>query len=191
MRVKLEAQAFLAREYLLPEKVQARTDVDLHASFADMRVLRVPGVRTRRCRASVGPGIPQGLMCPREPISEREVKRQTTTASKTDRPNRGWQTPLPASNSGMAHLQTGADHNGPRAGAAADACRRNGPQIHKPSARVSFGLPDPLSVQVRCHVMVARRSGTNTRQGKRQGQAAWQPDPPSRGCDARITKIKA
>ena len=26
--------------------------------------------------------------------------------------------------------------------------------------------------------MVAPRSGTNTRQGKRQGQAAWQPDPP-------------
>ena len=34
-------------------------------------------------------------------------------------------------------------------------------QIHKPSARVSFGLPDPLSFQVRSHVMVARRSGTN------------------------------
>ena len=27
--------------------------------------------------------------------------------------------------------------------------------------------------------MVARRSGTNTRQGKRQGQAAKRPDPPS------------
>ena len=39
--------------------------------------------------------------------------------------------------------------------------------------------------------MVARRSGTNTRQGKRQGQAAKQPDPPSWGCDASITKIKA
>ena len=35
------------------------------------------------------------------------------------------------------------------------------PQIHKPSARVSFGLPDPLSFQVRSHAMVARRSGTN------------------------------
>ena len=33
--------------------------------------------------------------------------------------------------------------------------------IHKPSARVSFGLPDPLSFQVRSHAMVARRSGTN------------------------------
>ena len=50
-------------------------------------------------------------------------------------------------------------------------------QIRKPSARVSFGLPDPLSFQVRSHAMVARRSGTNTRQGKRQGQAAKQPDP--------------
>ena len=39
--------------------------------------------------------------------------------------------------------------------------------------------------------MVARRSGTNTRQGKRQGQAAKQPDPPSWGCNAGITKIKA
>ena len=65
------------------------------------------------------------------------------------------------------------------------------PQIHKPSARVSFGLPDPLSVQVRSHAMVARRSGTNTRQGKRQGQAAKQPDPPSWECNAGITKIKA
>jgi len=33
--------------------------------------------------------------------------------------------------------------------------------IHKPSALVSFGLPDPLSFQVRSHAMVARRSGTN------------------------------
>ena len=39
--------------------------------------------------------------------------------------------------------------------------------------------------------MVARRSGTNTRQGKRQGQAAKQPDPPSWECNAGITKIKA
>src|SRR5262245_22605984 len=51
--------------------------------------------------------------------------------------------------------------------------------IHKPSARVSFDLPDPLSFQVRSHVIVARRSSTHTRQGKRQGQAADQPDPPS------------
>ena len=65
------------------------------------------------------------------------------------------------------------------------------PQIHKPSAWVSFGLPDPLSFQVRSHAMVARRSGTNTRQGKRQGQAAKQPDPLSWKCNARITKIKA
>ena len=72
-----------------------------------------------------------------------------------------------------------------------DACRRHAPQIHKPSARVSFGLPDPLSFQVRSHAMVARRSGTNTRQGKRQGQAAKQPDPPSWECNADITKIKA
>ena len=36
---------------------------------------------------------------------------------------------------------------------------RHARQIHKPSARVSFGLPDPLSFQVRSHVMVARRSG--------------------------------
>jgi len=35
-----------------------------------------------------------------------------------------------------------------------------------------------------------RRSGTNTRQGKRQGQAASQRDPPSRECNADITKIK-
>ena len=34
------------------------------------------------------------------------------------------------------------------------------PQIHKPSSWVSFGLPDPLSFQVRSHAMVARRSGT-------------------------------
>ena len=39
--------------------------------------------------------------------------------------------------------------------------------------------------------MVARRSRTNTRQGKRQGQAAKQPDPPSWECNAGITKIKA
>ena len=65
------------------------------------------------------------------------------------------------------------------------------PQIRKPSARVSFGLPDPLSFQVRSHAMVARRSRTNTRQGKRQGQAAKQPDPLSWECNARITKIKA
>jgi len=39
--------------------------------------------------------------------------------------------------------------------------------------------------------MVARRSGTNTRQGKRQGQAAKQADPPSWECNAGITKIKA
>ena len=38
--------------------------------------------------------------------------------------------------------------------------------------------------------MVARRSGTNTRQGKRQGQAAWQPDPPSWECNAGIAKVK-
>ena len=56
----------------------------------------------------------------------------------------------------------------------AGCCRRHAPQIHKPSARVSFGLPDPLSFQARSHAMVARRSGTNTRQGKRQGQAAKQ-----------------
>ena len=42
-----------------------------------------------------------------------------------------------------------------------DACRRHPPQIHKPSALVSFGLPDPLSFQARSHAMVARRSGTN------------------------------
>ena len=30
---------------------------------------------------------------------------------------------------------------------------------HKPSARVSLGLPDALSFQVRKHAMVARRSG--------------------------------
>ena len=47
-------------------------------------------------------------------------------------------------------------------------------KVHKPSARVSFGLPGPLSFQVRSHAMVGRRSGTNTRQGKRQGQAAKQ-----------------
>ena len=64
-------------------------------------------------------------------------------------------------------------------------------KIHKPSTRVSFGLPDPLSFQVGSPVMVARRSGTNTRQGKRQGQAAKQPDPPSWECNARITKLKA
>ena len=39
--------------------------------------------------------------------------------------------------------------------------------------------------------MVARRSGTNTRQGTRRGQAAKQPDPPSWECNAGITKIKA
>ena len=33
--------------------------------------------------------------------------------------------------------------------------------IHKPSALVSFGLPDPLSFQVRSHAMVARSPGTN------------------------------
>jgi hypothetical protein len=60
-----------------------------------------------------------------------------------------------------------------------DARRRHVLKIHKPSVRVSFGLPGPLSFQVRSHVIVARRSGTNTRQGKRQGQAAKQPDPPS------------
>jgi hypothetical protein len=34
-----------------------------------------------------------------------------------------------------------------------DACRRHALQIHKPSARVSFGLPGPLSFQVskQCH----------------------------------------
>ena len=68
---------------------------------------------------------------------------------------------------------------------------RHAPQIHKPSARVSFGLPDPLSFQARSHAMVARRSRTNTRQGKRQGQAAKQPDPLSWECNAGITKIKA
>ena len=31
----------------------------------------------------------------------------------------------------------------------------------------------------------------NIRQGKRQGRAAKQPDPPSWGCNAGITKIKA
>ena len=39
--------------------------------------------------------------------------------------------------------------------------------------------------------MLARRSGTNTRQGKRQGQAAKQPDPLAWGCNAGITKIEA
>jgi len=38
--------------------------------------------------------------------------------------------------------------------------------------------------------MLALRSGTNTRQGKRQGRAAKQPDPPSWECDADITKSK-
>jgi hypothetical protein len=38
--------------------------------------------------------------------------------------------------------------------------------------------------------MVPRRSGT-TRQGRRQGQAAKQPDPPSWEYNADITKIKA
>ena len=37
--------------------------------------------------------------------------------------------------------------------------------------------------------MVARRSGTNTRQGKRQGQAAKQPDPPLWECNSGITKM--
>ena len=71
-----------------------------------------------------------------------------------------------------------------------DARRRQAPQIHKPSAWVSFGLPDLLSFQIESHAMVARRSGTNTRQGKRQGQAASQRDPPSRECNGDITKIK-
>ncbi|MGB7691562.1 MAG: hypothetical protein WBM12_01620, partial [Pseudolabrys sp.] len=35
------------------------------------------------------------------------------------------------------------------------------PKIHKPSAWVSFGLPDPLNFQGRSHAMVAHRSGTN------------------------------
>ena len=72
-----------------------------------------------------------------------------------------------------------------------DARRRHTLQIHKPSARVSFGLPDTLSFQARSHAMVACRSGTNTRQGKRQGQAAKQPAPPSWERNADITKIKA
>ena len=38
--------------------------------------------------------------------------------------------------------------------------------------------------------MMARRLGTNTRQGKRQGRAAKQPDPPSWECNAGTTKIK-
>ena len=39
--------------------------------------------------------------------------------------------------------------------------------------------------------MVGRRSGTNTRQGKRPGQAAKQPDPQHWECNAGIAKIKA
>jgi len=64
-------------------------------------------------------------------------------------------------------------------------------QFHKPSSWVSFDLPDRLSFQVRRHVMVAPRSGTNTRQGSVKGQAAKQPDPQSWGCNAGINKIRA
>jgi len=38
---------------------------------------------------------------------------------------------------------------------------RRASQNHKPSPRVSFGLPDPLSFQVRSNAMVTRRLGTN------------------------------
>jgi hypothetical protein len=52
-------------------------------------------------------------------------------------------------------------------------------RIHKPSALVSFGLPDHLSFHVRTHAMVARRSGTNLdRESVRVRLQKW-PDPPS------------
>jgi len=66
-------------------------------------------------------------------------------------------------------------------------------RIHKPSALVSFGLPDPLSFRVRGHAMVAADRGDKPRQGKRQGQASKGPDPPSPGnaMSAKTTPQKA
>ena len=56
----------------------------------------------------------------------------------------------------------------------AGCCRRHAPQIHKPSARVSFGLPDPLSFRVRSPAMVlADRGQTLDREASGSGcQAA-------------------
>ena len=51
-------------------------------------------------------------------------------------------------------------------------------RIHKPSALVSFGLPNRLSFPIREHAMVPTDRGDKPRQGKRQGQAARRPDPP-------------
>lgn len=59
-------------------------------------------------------------------------------------------------------------------------CARRRPRIHKPSKAVSFGLPDRLSICARGHAMVAADRG-QTPTGKRQGQAATRPDPPSFG----------
>lgn len=59
-------------------------------------------------------------------------------------------------------------------------CARRRPPIHKPSKAVSFGLPDRLSICACWHAMVAADRG-RTPTGKRQGQAATRPDPPSFG----------
>jgi ABC-type uncharacterized transport system involved in gliding motility auxiliary subunit len=57
---------------------------------------------------------------------------------------------------------------------------------------VSFGLPGPLSFRVAEHAMVAADRG-QTPTGKRQGQAAKRPDPPSQGngMPAKKTPQKA
>jgi hypothetical protein len=73
-------------------------------------------------------------------------------------------------------------------------CARRRPRIHKPSRAVSFGLPDRLSICARGHAMVTADRG-KLRQGKRQGQAANRPDPPSsgecNGCEDGASKGKA
>src|SRR6476659_3076994 len=69
-RIMPEAQAFLAREYLLRTKVQARTDVDVRASFAE--------VWTGAPASCVGkPPAPSGGLCRK---GKREVARPTMTA---------------------------------------------------------------------------------------------------------------
>src|SRR4051812_22422626 len=64
------------------------------------------------------------------------------------------------------------------------------PQFHKPSARVSFGLPDPLSVQVPTACDGGSQIGDKLDRESVKGQAAQQPDPVGQ-CNADITNINA
>ena len=60
---------------------------------------------------------------------------------------------------------------------------------HHHHAAAWFTRPLELSGSKPCHG--GSQIGDKPRQGKRQGQAAKQPDPPSWECNADITKIKA